>query len=532
MQIKSHKISVEQLTYRNIYHILKEGVKLELSKDSVDRINTCRTFLDNQIACSTEPLYGINTGFGALCDTKIKPEELNELQKNLVMSHACGLGDLVPDRVVKIMLLLKIQSLSYGYSGVQLATVQRLIDLFNNNIIPVVYQLGSLGASGDLAPLAHLALPLLGMGEVFFEGVRVPTEEVYLKFGWQPLVLKAKEGLALLNGTQFMSAYAVSAMLKTFRVSELSDIISAISLDSFDGRIEPFNELLHAIRHHKGQIQTAETINMLIEGSELMNEPKQHVQDPYSFRCIPQVHGASKDAINYISHVFLNEINSVTDNPTIFPEHKQILVGGNFHGQPLAISLDFLAIALAELGNISERRTYQLLSGKRGLPPFLVANPGLNSGLMIPQYTAASIVSQNKLLCTPASVDSVESSQGQEDHVSMGGNAATKVYKVVENIERILAIELFTAAQALEFRRPKKSSPFIEKFIERYRTYVPFVKNDKILYTEINKTVEFLRTVEFHIPDELVDPVENENENDGLTGVTKSWIERIARFKL
>lgn len=530
MQTKPHKISVEKLTYRNIYYILNEEIKLELSKDSIDRINKCRAYLDNQIASSDEPLYGINTGFGSMCDKKIKPEELNELQKNLVMSHACGLGDIVPERVVKIMLLLKIQSLSYGHSGVQLSTVQRLIDLFNNNIIPVVYQLGSLGASGDLAPLAHLSLPLLGLGEVFFEGARIPTEEVYSKFGWQPIVLKAKEGLALLNGTQFMSAYAVSAMLKTFRISELSDIISAISLDSFDGRLEPFHELLQAVRHHKGQIQTAETINLLIEGSELINQPKQHIQDPYSFRCIPQVHGASKDAINYISHVFLNEVNAVTDNPTIFPEHKQILVGGNFHGQPLAITLDFLAIALAELGNISERRTYQLLSGKRGLPHFLVANPGLNSGLMIPQYTAASIVNQNKLLCTPASVDSIESSQGQEDHVSMGGNAATKVYKIVENVERILAIELLSAAQALAFRKPMKSSPFIEKFIERYRTYVPFIGNDKILYTEINKTVEFLRTVEFHIPDDLVDAVESENNQP--SGSKKSWIERLARFKL
>lgn len=530
MQTKPHKISVEKLTYRDVFSILRQGLKLELSKDSIERINKCREYLDEKIETATEPLYGINTGFGSLCNTKINHNDLNDLQKNLVMSHACGLGSVVPERVVKIMLLLKIQTLSYGHSGVQLSTVQRLVDLFNNNIIPVVYEQGSLGASGDLAPLAHLSLPLLGLGEVYYEGARVPAEEVYIKFGWQPITLKAKEGLALLNGTQFMGAYAVSTMLKTFRISELSDIVGAISLDAFDGRIEPFHELVHGVRHHKGQIQTAETISLLVEGSELMNRPKENTQDPYSFRCIPQVHGASKDAFTYISNVFLNEINSVTDNPTIFPEHDQIISGGNFHGQPLALALDFLAIALAELGNISERRTYQLLSGNRGLPHFLTSNPGLNSGLMIPQYTAASIVNQNKLLCMPASVDSIESSQGQEDHVSMGGNAATKAYKVVENVEKILAIELLTAAQALEFRKPKKSSPFIDKFIERYRSYVPFVKNDKILYTEINKTVEFIRTVDFHIPDELVDPQESDSEEP--SGAKKSWLERLARFKL
>ncbi|MBI5217484.1 MAG: histidine ammonia-lyase [Bacteroidia bacterium] len=540
MHSKFHKISVEKLTYRTIYSILREGIKLELSKDAIERIVKCRAYLDEKLASSDEPIYGINTGFGSLCDKKIDAGDLGLLQKNLVISHACGMGDVVPERVVKIMLLLKIQSLSYGHSGIQLSTVQRLIDLFNNNIIPVVFQQGSLGASGDLAPLSHLSLPLLGLGEVFFEGARVPAEEVHIKFGWQPIQLKSKEGLALLNGTQFMCAYAVSSMLKTFRLSELSDIIGAISLDVFDGRIEPFYEIVHEVRHHPGQIQTAETINLLLEGSEMINAPKTHLQDPYSFRCIPQVHGASKDAINYIMNVFLTEVNSVTDNPTIFPDDDLIISGGNFHGQPLTLAMDFLAIALAELGNISERRTYQLLSGKRGLPNFLEANPGLNSGLMIPQYSAASIVNQNKLLCTPASVDSIESSQGQEDDVSMGGNAAIKLYKIMENVERILAIELFCAAQALEFRRPKKSSLFVEKFIERYRTYAPFIKDDtpdpdtsggqEILYTEMNKTVEFLKTVEFHIPDPLVDGIEE--EDDETSPAKKSWLERLAKFKL
>ncbi|OFY82983.1 MAG: histidine ammonia-lyase [Bacteroidetes bacterium RIFOXYA12_FULL_35_11] len=533
--MKPHKISVENLTYRTIFRILRQGLKLELSKDSVERILKCRNYLDKKIAESKVPLYGINTGFGSLCDHTISNADLETLQRNLVVSHACGLGERVPERVIKLMLLLKIQSLSYGHSGIQLATVQRLIDFFNNDILPVIYQQGSLGASGDLAPLAHLSLPLLGLGEVLFEGAVHPTEEIYQKFGWESVKLKSKEGLALLNGTQYMSAFGVSSMLKTFRISELADIIGALSLDVFDGRIEPFCENIQSIRHHKGQMQTAETISLLLEGSQLIEQDKQHLQDPYSFRCIPQVHGASKDAINYVSQVVQNEINSVTDNPTIFPDDDQIISGGNFHGQPLAIAYDFLAIDLSELGNISERRTYQLLGGKRGLPHFLVANPGLNSGLMIPQYTAASIVNQNKLLCTPASVDSIESSQGQEDHVSMGANAASKMYKVVENTERILAIELLNAAQALEFRRPLKTSPFLEKFIERYRTYVPFIENDKILYTEINKTVEFLRTVEFQIPDELVDrdnADEADDENDKYAFIKKSWFDRISNFTI
>ena len=410
----------------------------------------------------------------------------------------------MPQEIVKIMLLLKIQSVSYGHSGVQLITVQRLIDFFNNDILPVVYQQGSLGASGDLSPLAHMSLPLLGMGEVYFEGKKQAAADVLKKFNWQPIQLQSKEGLALLNGTQFMSAYGVYCCLRVFKLSRLADIIGALSLDAFDGRIEPFHELIQLIRPHKGQIKTAKRIKSLLEGSELINRKKEHVQDPYSFRCIPQVHGASKDSINYVSYVFKNEINSVTDNPTIFPDEDLVISAGNFHGQPLALALDNLAIAMAELGNISERRTYQLIGGKRSLPHFLVAHPGLNSGFMIPQYTSASIVSQNKQLCTPSSVDSIESSQGQEDHVSMGANAATKTYKVLENLERILSIELFNAAQALEFRRPMKSSAYIENFVAEYRKYVKFIDDDEIMYTNMAKSVEFLRKHIFDLPGEDV----------------------------
>ena len=477
---------------------------MALSDEAIRRIVKCRAYLDKKTESGDDPIYGINTGFGALYDKTISKEDLGKLQENLVKSHACGTGDEVPQEVVKLMLLLKIQSLSYGHSGIQLQTVQRLIDLFNHNIIPVVYQLGSLGASGDLAPLAHLSLPLIGLGEVYFEGGKVKSGIVLDKFGWKPIQLKSKEGLAMLNGTQFMSAYGVISLLKVFRLSELADIIGAISLDAFDGRIEPFMDELHQIRPHLGQIQTADRIRMLLADSELISQYKEHVQDPYSFRCIPQVHGASKDTINYVASVFSVEINAVTDNPTIFPDKDIIVSGGNFHGQPLAIALDNMAIAVSEWGNISERRTYQLLHGKRGLPPFLVANPGLNSGFMIPQYTSASIVSQNKQLSTPASVDSIESSQGQEDHVSMGANAATKAFRVVNNVEKILAIELFNATQALDFRRPKKSSLVIEDFVAKYREKVSFIEEDKVMHDEIEKSVTFLKAVEINLPDALL----------------------------
>jgi len=502
--MQPHLITSDKLTFEQLRTLLKNNLKIELSESAKNKIIKCRTYLDKKIASQQEPIYGVNTGFGALYNYSISKKDLGLLQKNLVISHACGTGDEVPSDIVKIMLFLKIQSLAYGYSGVQLETVERMIDMFNHNITPVVYQQGSLGASGDLSPLAHMCLPLLGLGEVYYDGKKTTTAEVYAKLNWQAVELKSKEGLALLNGTQFMSAYGVYCILKTIKLSQLADVIAAISLDAFDGRIEPFNELVQKIRPHKGQLQTAKRINMLLEGSELINAPKKHVQDPYSFRCIPQVHGASKDSINYVAYVFSNEINAVTDNPTIFPDEDLIISAGNFHGQPLALAFDNLCIALAELGNISERRTYQLLSGKRGLPAFLVAHPGLNSGFMIPQYTSASIVSQNKQLCTPCSVDSIESSQGQEDHVSMGANAATKAFKVVHNLEKILAIELFNAAQALDFRRPNKSSLFIENFISQYRKLVPFLKNDDVMYTHIHKSVEFLNTVELNIPSALI----------------------------
>ena len=495
----THQITPGLLTLERVDEILRKGMKLELSEESKARIIKCREYLDNKMKTQKEPIYGVTTGFGSLCNISISKEQLSQLQKNLVMSHACGVGEEVPHEVVKIMLLNKIQSLSYGNSGVQLQTVERLIEFFNNDILPVVYQQGSLGASGDLAPLAHLCLPLLGLGVVDYKGERISGEELNRKFSWQPIELQSKEGLALLNGTQFMSAFAVWCVIKAKKLSVLADRIMAVSLEAFDGRIEPFLDPVHQVRPHKGQIETARHIRELLEGSEIIKQHKQHVQDPYSFRCVPQVHGASKDAIDHVADVITTEINSATDNPTVFPDLDMVISAGNFHGQPLAINLDYLAIATAEIGSISERRTYQLIGAKRDLPSFLVAKPGVNSGFMIPQYCAASVVSQSKQLCTPASVDTIDSSQGQEDHVSFGSNAATKLYRVVNNTEKVLAIELLNAAQAFDFRKQMtglKSSEKIENFVKEYRKTVNFVQDDQVMYELIHKSIDFLRSLQ------------------------------------
>ncbi len=488
-----HYISSERLTLQRVQEIMEKNMTIALSEETKATVQKCRNYLDEKMKTQKEPIYGISTGFGSLYNVNIEKDQLSQLQKNLVMSHACGIGEEVPADIVKLMLLLKIQSLSYGYSGVQLVTLQRLVDFFNEGVLPIVYQQGSLGASGDLAPLAHLCLPLLGLGDVRYKGEKMDAAEANAKFGWEPITLQSKEGLALLNGTQFMGSFAVWNVLRAQRLSKQADMIMAMSLDAFDGRIEPFYDEVHLVRPHKGQLDTARTIRKYMDGSELIKRHKEHVQDPYSFRCVPQVHGASKDSIAYVASVVETEINSATDNPTVFPDEDMVISAGNFHGQPLALVMDFLAIAVSELGNISERRTYQLIDGKRGLPNFLVAKPGLNSGFMIPQYAAAAIVSQTKIMCMPNSADSIPSSQGQEDHVSMGANAATKCYRVVNNVERVLGIELLNAAQALEFRRPLKSSPFIEEMLASFRKKVAFVDDDRIMYTNIHNAVDFLQ---------------------------------------
>lgn len=478
----------------DIKSILSENKKIALSQEAESLIVRCREYLDKKIRESAEPIYGINTGFGSLCNISISRDDLSTLQSNLVMSHACGCGELVDEEIVRLMLLVKIKSLSYGNSGVQLATVQRLVDFFNRGITPVVYSKGSLGASGDLAPLANMCLPLIGQGEVIVNGKRMAAKKMLRANGWQPITLTSKEGLALLNGTQFMSAHAVYALLRANRLKVIADKVAALSLDAFDGRIEPFGDEVNAVRRHPGQLAAAQSVRAFLEGSEIIAQPKVNVQDPYSFRCVPQVHGAFRDTLSYVQTVIEREINSPTDNPTIFPEEDIIVSAGNFHGEPIALPMDFLTIAVAELGNISERRIYKLVSGTRGLPSFLVAKPGLNSGFMIPQYAAASIVNLSKSLCWPTSCDSIPSSQGQEDHVSMGGNSATRLLRVITNTEQVLAIELFNAAQALEFRRPLHSSPTIEDWVKDYRESVPFIDRDTVMSPLIEASINFIQT--------------------------------------
>jgi histidine ammonia-lyase len=487
--IDNQWISIDELEL-----IISSNKQLALGKNSKKAIVDCRNYLDKKVAESEHLIYGINTGFGSLCNTAISNNDLEQLQRNLVLSHACGMGDEVPNEIVKRMLLLKVMGLAHGNSGVQLDTVERLIFFYNNDIVPVVYQQGSLGASGDLAPLAHLSLPLIGEGEVQFEGKKRSAKEINQQIGLEPITLKSKEGLALLNGTQFMNAYATYACKAGYDLWNKFNQVASLSLEAYDGRKEPFQENVNQIRNQVGQIQTAHFFRSILEGSDFINRPKVHVQDPYSFRCIPQVHGASKDTLDFCKQLVEREINAVTDNPTIFPNDDEVVSAGNFHGQPLALAMDFLAIALAELGSISERRTYKLISGTRDLPAFLVANPGLNSGLMIVHYTCASIVSQNKQLCTPASIDTIDSSNGQEDHVSMGANAATKLYRIIDNCYSILGIELLTASQAIEFRKPINSSKSINELHYSFRKDVSFIEEDEYCSLKMHQAKNYVQT--------------------------------------
>jgi histidine ammonia-lyase len=491
--METYFIDNQYISILEFERIIQSGVSVSLGEDSKKAIVACREYLDAKIKNSSELIYGINTGFGFLCNTAISKTELSQLQVNLVLSHACGMGEEVPSEIVRRMLLLKVLGLAKGNSGVQLETVERLLFFYNKHIIPIIYQQGSLGASGDLAPLAHMSLPMIAEGEVYFEGQCYTGAEITKKFNLEPIKLQSKEGLALLNGTQFMSAYATFCLSKSDHLWKNWNLIASMSLDAFDGRLNPFQENVNAIRNHPGQIVTAKLILKYLEESEIITRIKEYVQDPYSFRCIPQVHGATKDTLDHCALVLEREINAVTDNPTLFPDEDEIVSAGNFHGQPLALILDFMAIAMAEMGSISERRIYKLISGSRGLPSFLVANPGLNSGLMITQYTCASIVSQNKQLSTPASVDTIDSSNGQEDHVSMGANAATKLARIIENCYAIQGIELLNAAQALDFRRPLKSSVRIEELHSSFRKKVSFLASDRNTSLDMKEALNFVK---------------------------------------
>lgn len=482
----------KELSIAQLLLLSKPGNTISLTADAVSRINTGHEFLLKKIKESNAPIYGINTGFGSLYNKEINEQDLSQLQQNLLMSHACGTGNTMPDEVVRLMIALKIQSLSYGNSGVSLQLVESLLHLYNNDILPVIYAMGSLGASGDLSPLAHMSLPLIGKGKVKYKGTIINADQADIV----PLTLGPKEGLALINGTQFMAAVLAVCLQKAHKIADWADTIGALSLDAFDGRIEPFHPTLHQIRPHTGQINVSANIRFLLNGSEIIQQPKTHVQDPYSFRCIPQVHGASRNVIEDVEHVLHTEINAVTDNPNLLPDEDLILSGGNFHGQILALYADFLSIALSELGSISERRTYQLISGLRGLPPFLVKNPGLNSGFMIPQYTAASMVNRNKVLCYPSSADSITSSNGQEDHVSMGATSVVKCLEISNNTLQILAIEMMNASQAISFRAPLLSSKILNDLIADYRSEIPLVENDIFMQPMLAKSLTYIENTE------------------------------------
>lgn len=494
--MKTLSIGSHSFSYSEYQHIAEGAVKLALSDDASAKIRASRAFLEDKTARSERPIYGVNTGFGSLCNIEISEEDLGLLQTNLVRSHACGMGEYVRPEVIRLMIALKLKSFAVGVSGIRLGVCQSLVDLYNSGALPVIYSQGSLGASGDLAPLAHMSLPLLGEGSMWWKGEIVETEIVLNALGsnaWSTHILASKEGLALLNGTQFMSAHGMFAMLHARRLDYFADKIGALSTAAHDGRIEPFTAGVNATRPQPGQVMTASRIHHWLKEAPIMSGPKPHVQDPYSFRCMPQVHGASKNALMHAMQVIEDEVDAATDNPVVLEEEDAVISAGNFHGQPLALVLDYAALALHELGSISERRTYQLISGRRGLPPFLTPNPGLNSGLMIAQYTAAGIVSQNKQYCTPASADSIESSNGQEDHVSMGANAATKLLKVVDNLYSILGIELINAAQAVDLRGCDVGAE-LKGLLDQFRQRVPSLSDDRNLHPELVAASNFLKS--------------------------------------
>jgi histidine ammonia-lyase len=481
--VERMQIGPEHWGIQEVIQALEQASSLSFSRGAMDAVARCVRFLEAQMAVGGgKPVYGVNTGFGDLAYQSIPEDQLAQLQKNILLSHACGVGDPVPEQVVRTMLLLKLKALVQGHSGVRQVTLDRLLDWLRADCLPRVPSQGSLGASGDLAPLAHLVLPLIGQGELRHGGGYLPASTVLKAQGWEPLTLGPKEGLALINGTQLMLAYGVQSVLRIARVAAWADALAAWSLEAWHGRSEPFHPAIHRVRGHEGARVSAAQVRAWLAGSEQQQEPRTQVQDPYSFRCVPQVHGASRDAWKHAERTLEREINAVTDNPLIFPEEGLILSGGNFHGQPLALVFDYLALAVHEWGSISERRTFKLLSGRQGLPPFLVAEPGLNSGWMIPQYTAASLVSQSKQLCTPASADTIDSSNGQEDHVSMGANGALKLWRILDNVEQVLAIEALTAAQACDLRGTRGMAPGLLKLQSSLRERVPHASQDVYLH--------------------------------------------------
>jgi len=464
-----------------------------LGPSAIDKINSCRDKVE-KIASSKKAVYGINTGFGPLCDVQISPEETSKLQENLLISHAVGLGKNIDPLLSKLMMICKVHALSQGYSGIRLELVQRIIFFIENDMLPEVPSQGSVGASGDLAPLSHLFLPLIGEGSFWYNGKSIQTQELYKEKNMEPISLQAKEGLALINGTQFILAHAILALDKMNFLLDLADVSGAMSLEGFQGSASPFKEELHSIRPFKGTMHVAKRMRMLLQDSQNLEThiDCERVQDPYSIRCIPQVHGASRNAYYHLTELAEIEMNSVTDNPIVISAEEAIS-GGNFHGQPLAIALDYCSVAAAELGNISDRRCYLLLEGKYGLPKLLTEASGINSGFMIPQYTAAALVTENKSLCFPASADSVPTSLGQEDHVSMGSISSRRLNQILGNVEKILAIELMYATQAMEFRRPAKFSKILEKNFATIRAKVKKLEKDRVLMHDIQAMLKLVR---------------------------------------
>lgn len=497
--MKSVLLGAKPLTIEDVRDVAISGKSVGLSKDAQQAIDRCHKFLLEQ-AASGETFYGINTGFGAMARIKIDTSQLSELQYNILRSHAVGTGNPIPDEVSRAMLLLRAASLAHGNSGVSRALVDQIIVLLNKGITPIIPEQGSVGASGDLAPLAHLALPLIGEGRVRMGGKEMDAAKALKDAGLKPIRLGPKEGLALINGTQFMTAFAALAVLDAEYLCDVADVIAAMSLEVCKGSIAAFDAKIHAIRPHPGQIKVAERMRAILGGGQKSSISRSHencdrVQDSYSFRCVPQVHGASRDVLEFVRGIVEREINSVTDNPLIFPEKRQILSGGNFHGQYVSIAMDTLAIAMAELANISEQRFDKLMKPEfSGLPMFLAREGGLNSGFMIVHVAAASIVSENKTLCHPASVDSLPTNADKEDHVSMGAWAARKAAKVIENTRTVLAMELFAAAEGLEFLRPLASSPRVEKVHSQIRKTVQSVRKDRYLAPDIERMCNLLKS--------------------------------------
>ncbi|MCG8801932.1 histidine ammonia-lyase [Tenacibaculum finnmarkense] len=492
------KYGIDALTVNKVIEISKGTLKAVVTSDAAIKIKECRTKVE-VMANSTAAVYGINTGFGPLCDVQISPEETSKLQENLLITHAVGVGNPIDKELSKMMMICKVHALCQGFSGVRLALIERIIYFIENDLLPVVPEQGSVGASGDLAPLSHLFLPLLGEGEFWQSEEIISAKEVLKKHNLQPLTLMAKEGLGLINGTQFILSHAILGLKKMEYVLDLADVTGAMTLEGYSGNVSPFKEELHLIRPFKGNLKVAERMRMLLKDSENVADTTfERVQDPYSIRCMPQVHGASRNAYAHLKELAEIEMNSVTDNPIVLSETEAIS-GGNFHGQPLAMALDYTSIAVSELGNIADRRCYLLLEGKHGLPRLLTSAGGLNSGFMIPQYTTAALVTENKSLCFPPSADSVPTSLGQEDHVSMGSISGRKFNQILGNLDKILAIELMYAAQAMDFRRPNTFSPIIEENFKIIRNKVAKLEEDRILKDDINTLIKMVKNQEFKV---------------------------------